>query len=258
MMSKTPFFSIITCTYNSDKTLSRTIESVKNQTFKDFEHIFIDANSTDSTQKLIKGYQKTSSSVKIYKYPPKGISDAMNMGISHARGKYIIHLHGDDYLYSDDVLQKAYNYLKDQKYDWVYGQINTFDETNSSIGIFPKRKIFQIASSLLLQLFNFIPHQAVFIKKEVFNKFGIFDESIKIAMDYEFWLRIAPKTTWKYIDLIVSNYGLSSTANSSSSANKHQNTKEYKIIQKKHTHPLIYPISFFIHYLISILGKTYR
>jgi glycosyltransferase involved in cell wall biosynthesis len=78
-----PFFSIITATLNSEKFLRDNIESVKKQTFQDFEHIFIDGFSNDATVEIIKEYQRErgESKVKIFQYPPKGVTDAFNKGI---------------------------------------------------------------------------------------------------------------------------------------------------------------------------------
>lgn len=86
---KRPFFSIITCTYNSEKFLQENIDSVKSQTFKDYEHIFIDGYSTDDTNKIINKYILIDRRSKIFKYPPKGISNAFNLGIKKSLGKYL-------------------------------------------------------------------------------------------------------------------------------------------------------------------------
>ena len=111
MISK-PLFSIITCTLNSEQSIARNINSVSNQTFKNHEHIFIDGNSRDKTLKIINKYKRQNpSSIKLFKAKPQGISHAMNLGILNAGGKYIIHLHSDDYFYDNKVLEDVNKYL---------------------------------------------------------------------------------------------------------------------------------------------------
>src|SRR4030042_2325119 len=104
-MINKPFFSIITCTYNSQKYLQDCIDSIKKQNYRNWEHIFIDAYSKDKTIKLIKAYKKTNySKVRLYQYSKEGIAKAMNLGIKKAKAKFICHLHSDDYFYSSKTL----------------------------------------------------------------------------------------------------------------------------------------------------------
>lgn len=239
-MNKEPFFSIITCTKNSDRFLARNIKSVSEQTFKNFEHIFIDGGSSDKTLEMIKDYQrKYPQKVKLFLRKPKGIADAMNWGIRKANGKYLIHLHSDDGFYNKSVLKKVFNILSQKPdLDWIYGMINVIDDENKKIGIFPQRKVFQLASHYLLKFFNFIPHQAVFIKREIFDKFGLFDESLPITMDYDYWLKIAGKTKWQFTDTIVSDYMVRSDAISSSPQNKDILLENKVRVQKRYLNKL--------------------
>ena len=170
-------FSIITCTYNSAKYLEKNIKSVMEQDFTDYEHIFIDGFSEDNTVDIINKYkEKYPGKVKLFQYPSKGISNAMNKGIEHSSGQYLIHLHADDSFYDKKVLADVENYLSDNNFpDWIYGKINVVKD-GGSLGIFPKIKIWHKKENskiknYLLKFNNYIPHQAVFIKKEIFDKF---------------------------------------------------------------------------------------
>lgn len=250
-----PYFSIITCTRNSKLFLKKNIDSVKNQTFIDYEHIFVDGMSNDGTKELIK---KNKQAILIVS-KPNGISNAMNIGIKKARGKFIIHLHSDDSFCSSDVLQRVYNFLENsKKVDWLYGKIQTVEESGKKIGIFPRQKIFQKASPLLLKFLNFIPHQAVFVKKEVFEKFGYFDESLSSQMDYDFWLRIKDKIKWKFIDTIVSNYTIRASAQSSGVINKIKNQNNLKEVQKKYLGWFDYFLARMINLAVEKVNTTYR
>src|SRR3989344_3422053 len=106
---KSPFFSIITCTHNSKKFLAKNIHSVDLQTFTDFEHIFIDGFSTDGTVDVISKYKRNNTkNIRMFRSKAKGISNAMNVGVRKAKGKYILHLHSDDYFYDSGVLNDVH------------------------------------------------------------------------------------------------------------------------------------------------------
>jgi len=157
-------FSIITCTYNSEKFIETNIKSVLSQTNDDYEHIFIDSNSTDSTLSIIKSYYPNA---KIFQYPPKGISNAMNSGLKHAQGEYVIYLHSDDCFDSNIVLKDVTSFLEQNNFpDWIYGQIRYISENGNEIGIFPVSNILKKYSLWLISGYNYVPHQAVFIKKK--------------------------------------------------------------------------------------------
>jgi glycosyltransferase involved in cell wall biosynthesis len=221
-----PLFSIITCTKNSEKYLKETINSVKNQSFTDYEHIFIDGNSNDKTKEIILEYQKTNhSKIKFIQTEPKGIADAMNSGITHSSGEYLIHLHSDDYFYDSNVLEDTAKYLKENNVDWVYGKELRVDSSGKPIKIFLENKLFEFGSKyylnkILLKYIDFIRHQSVFIRKSIFNKYGYFDNSFKIAMDYELWLRIRNKTTWRFHNRIINCFRVHDSGASSSPSEK--------------------------------------
>ena len=254
-----PFFSIITATLNSEKFLRDNIESVKKQTFQDFEHIFIDGFSNDGTFEIIKEYQQEmgESKVKIFQYSPKGITDAFNKGIQHSEGVYLFFLNSDDYFYNETVLEIVYKFLsKNDDYDWIYGKVNVV-KNNVSLGIWPRKTIWHqnyktLIGKWLLNVYNFIPHQAVFIKKDVFENFGYFDLNLRLAQDMEYWLRIKDKTKWTFFDIVVSNYRVEENANSVK--NKDEYIKEERIMRRKYLNKF----EFFIYKLVKFLASFYR
>jgi len=251
MKNKQPFFSIITCTKNSAKYLPICLKSLANQTFRDFEHIVIDGQSTDKTLRII---PKTS---KIISLPPHGISAAMNEGIKHAKGKYLYFLHSDDYLYNDLVLENVVRFLQaNPDLDWVYGQIDVITAYNQSIGYFPKHWPLQLASPYLLIYLNFIPHQGVFMKKTVFNDFGVFSTTLKSCMDYDYWLRIASITNWRYMPLVAAKYRIHSGAQSSSSTNSALTRSESESVQKQYQNYLERVISKLINQFLIRYNRT--
>jgi glycosyltransferase involved in cell wall biosynthesis len=251
------FFSLITPTYNSAKFLRENINKAKEQTFQNFEHIFIDGFSHDGTVEIIKEYQQEmgESKVKIFQYPPKGITDAFNKGIKHASGKYLIHYCSDESFFNSDVLFKVHQFLSENNYDWIYGKVNVIKGKNS-LGIWPKRKIWKLGGTTvgnyILKFFNFIPHASVFYKKEIFEKFGYFDETLTSALDVEYWLRIKDKTKWTFFDIVVSNYRVEETADSV--RNREKYIKNAEKARKKYLNKF----EFAIYKLVKFLANFYR
>jgi glycosyltransferase involved in cell wall biosynthesis len=202
---KMKLFSIITCTFNSEKFIQENIESVLSQNYSNYEHIFIDGGSKDSTLKIIHKYYPKA---KIFHYPPKGISNAMNYGTKHANGKYVIHLHSDDCFDNKNVLKNVSIFLEGNKYpDWIYGKIRYLDANNNEVGIFPNRNLFKKYFMFLITIYNYIPHQAVFIKKTLLEDVNGFEEYLKTAMDYSLWLELGIKKNYPdFIDIVCSKY----------------------------------------------------
>lgn len=257
-------FSIITCTFNSAKWLRKNIESCVAQSNQNFEHIFIDAFSNDETVDLIVDYQnKFPDKIKLFQLKPAGISNAMNEGIRISSGDYLIHLHSDDSFFDVDVLSDVDSFLDEKKLDWVYGKINVVEENGRSVGTFPNRKLFQqnnrsYFGRYLLKYFNYIPHQAVFISKNVFKKFGNFDASLSSAMDSDLWLKIRKSTKWCFYDRVVSNYCIRNTSESASLKNKAVNIKNYRTVQNRYMNVFERLLSRLFNYFLDKYNKNYR
>lgn len=256
-MKNSPHISVITCTKDRPQYLDECFRSVVSQSFASYEHLIIDGESGNETLDIIKSYIKKNNKSRLISVKPRGISNAMNEGIKHAKGEYIIFLHSDDALYDREVLDKADKYLKtDNNLDWIYGQIEVVDTNGERVGIFPRYKILQLASKYLLKFINFVPHQAVFMKKQVFEEHGNFDETLKSSMDLDLWIRIANSTEWRYIPLLISKYRVHSDAQSSSKKNTLLNQKYYHLVKKRHLSPLELWISRIIDQLIAKTNKT--
>ncbi|MBD3279277.1 MAG: glycosyltransferase [Candidatus Pacebacteria bacterium] len=250
---KKPFFSIITCTYNSAKFVQKNIDSVKQQSFSDYEHVFIDGCSKDKTKSVIKKYQRQAGKkVRFYQTKPQGISHAFNFGIKKAKGKYLIHLNSDDNFADQKVLQDVHDFLVTHDLpDWIYAKAKVINQDRKLIGIHPRRWFLQQANAYLLKFFNFIPHQTVFIKKKIFEKYGGFRENLIYAMDQEMWLRLRNKTQWLFFDRAICDYMVREGANSSDPANLARNRKIYKQMQQGYMNWLEFQASKLISYFIQ-------
>lgn len=249
-------FSIITCTKNSAKYLEKNIASIKEQIFDDYEHIFIDGFSTDRTVDIIKRYQaQYPERVKFFQSEPKGISAAMNEGIEKSSGEYLIHLHSDDSFYDKNVLDDTAKFLKDNPgLDWIYGLANVVREDGSLISVYPNKPILHFHNSdsffgrYLMKILRFVPHQAVFIKRSVFVKFGDFDESLTTEMDPDLWFRLRDKTKWSFFHRIICNYTMRQGAQSSDPRKEKENQANIRLVQKRY-------LNFFEYIAIQVLNK---
>ncbi len=193
--------SIITINYNDKEGLKKTIESVLNQSFTSYEYIVIDGNSSDGSKNVIEEYKRqiTYSIIE----PDSGIYNAMNKGIRVAKGDYLLFLNSGDILYEIDTLSKI-DKLIDGNYDIYYGDLICLDlKSNQMINwIFPNKLTFNFFIEKSL------PHQASFIKKSLFDTLFYYNENLKIASDWEFFVvAICLKNaSYKHIRIIVSEY----------------------------------------------------
>lgn len=182
--------SVITCTYNSEKYLGSLLESIETQLNYNFEHIFVDANSTDSTDNLIKEYSEKNASrypIKIFKQIPSGISAAMNLGLKKAEGEFVWFLHSDDQLHNENSIAEVLLELNNSKVEWLVGNCYVIDRHGGIIDQFVK------ASEHFknLKLYNCIPHSSTIVSANLLRKVGAFNENLKYAMDYDLWLRLS-------------------------------------------------------------------
>lgn len=191
-----PKFSIITCTRNSAATLLDTIQSVNQQSFRDFEHIFVDGNSTDETLAIIR---KMSPKARIVEGVTGGISRAMNTGVEHATGEVIVHLHSDDFFADSFVLEAVSQVFATPGVNWVIGDHEYLHNDMRKPG-------YGVAPLLIerLGLGNFIPHHSTFIRRQFFNAAGGFDLHLRYCMDYELWLRLFQSSKPVFIPRVLS------------------------------------------------------
>lgn len=197
--------SIITINYNNCKGLQKTIESIVSQSFTNFEWIVIDGASTDGSIVLLNNYKDK------YSYfisePDQGIYNAMNKGIEKATGEYCFFLNSGDYLVDSHVLEKVFETNPTE--DVVFG--NLYVTINGKI----TGKAFGKKNLLFSDIYGHtIKHQASFIKRYLFERFGYYNENRKIVADWEFFIKTLgiANNTYRYVDEFISffdNEGIS-------------------------------------------------
>jgi glycosyltransferase involved in cell wall biosynthesis len=186
-MSK-PLFSIITVTLNAQKYINDNFNSMDCQKGEqDWEQIIWDGGSTDNTLDIC----KKRPNIKVIQGSDQGIADAMNKAVLHAKGKFILFLHADDFLSCDQTLSFSRNFILSHPDSlWLYG----IGETVDAEGCVLKKDSFSSQIHKKLKRYNVFSHPSVLMNRDFFEQLGGFDISLKYCMDYDLWLRAAQKT----------------------------------------------------------------
>lgn len=175
-----PTISIVTVSHNAERYIAQTIESVAAQTYPDTEYIIVDGASTDSTMEIVRGHESVID--QLVSEPDRGIADAMNKGLALARGDFVLFLHADDYLLSPDSLELAAPHLTDDEAIVAFRLFYESEGGKRTLPRFPRLN-WRINFKMSLD------HQAVFCRTSVLRELGGFEPDLKIAMDYDFFLR---------------------------------------------------------------------
>ncbi len=178
--------SIITVCYNSAETIESTILSVASQDYASIEYIVVDGDSSDATLSIINKHN--SNITKLLSEKDDGIYFAINKGISLASGDIIAILHADDLYSSDHVISDVVKAFTEKNTDIVYGDLHYVNRNDIS-----KIKRQWISGDFTKKSFLkgwMPPHPSFFVRKECYEKFGVFNTSLKSAADYELMLRL--------------------------------------------------------------------
>jgi glycosyltransferase involved in cell wall biosynthesis len=180
--------SIITVSFNSAATIRDTLESIQRQEYNNIEHIIIDGQSTDNTVAIIREFKHVS---KFISEPDQGLYDAMNKGLQLASGDVVGILNSDDFYANNAILKKVAAAFNNTHAHCVYGDLQYVNPQNSL-------KVVRTWKAGKFKQKNFLfgwmpPHPTFFVRKEVYDKVGFFDVSLKSAADYEMMLRILYK-----------------------------------------------------------------
>jgi len=183
--------SVIIPAFNVDKYISKTLDSVINQTYSNLEIIVVNDGSSDKTEEIIQLYSKKDTRI-IYIYQNnKGVSAARNRGIKEAKGEYICFFDSDDIMLPSKI-EKQYQFLENNiEFDIIYSNLYHFIDNTKKVFILSILKSSDYLYKNLLQYGNFINPNTVFFRKKIYEKYGGFDESIRSSEDWEYWLRLS-------------------------------------------------------------------
>lgn len=222
--------SIITITYNSAKTVQRALASVQEQTYPDIEHVIVDGASTDGTKEIIEAYAAKHKNVRWVSEKDNGIYDALNKGIGMATGDVIGFLHSDDKLYSPDSIGQIAAAFLTSETDVVYGDLqycngdrvirrwksNAFNPRALKYGWMP-------------------PHPTVYVRREVYQQVGPYDEWFRISADYDMMLRIfSAHYHTCYIPEVLVSMETGGASNRNTKARLSKTQEDYIALKKNH------------------------
>ena len=189
-----PKISIIIPTYNSEHFIDRTIQSVINQTYKDWELIIVDDLSKDNTRVKLEEWKKSDNRIHLIFLEKNSGSPALpkNMGIENAKGKYVAFLdHDDEWL--QEKLEKQYKLFeqsKNEKLGLVYCFINIINKNKKTILKYKKNYRENVIKEIVNSNF-IITSSCVMTRTDVLKKVGTFDNKFKIPDDWDMWMRMA-------------------------------------------------------------------
>lgn len=198
-----PKISIVTITYNSERTVRETFESVRKQQYDNLEYIVVDGGSSDSTMKIAAEYADIITTLVSEK--DEGISDAMNKGIGYATGDLIGIIHSDDRLAEGALRRLAMEW--DGESDIYYGHVMVMDIDGTPMHVLCSERNLQGMEYGLKQA-----HPSTFVTKAAYQKYGVFDQKYKCSMDFELLLRFYKAgAKFKYIDAVLADYRIGGT-----------------------------------------------
>ena len=202
-------FSIITVVLNDIKNIEKTILSVKNQTYKNYEHIIIDGKSSDGTVELIKKYSKT---VNLHVKKDKSLYQAINRGIKKSKGEIIFLIHSGD-IFGDKNILKKVNRIFKKKLDILSGNIQFYKEEEQKI---VRDWTIKLNKFNNINFFK-VPHTSLFIKKNLFNKIKNYSTNYKISSDLDFLIKLSKlRSNFYYFNqniIYMKTGGLSTSVN---------------------------------------------
>ena len=195
--------SVITVCYNSARTLERSLQSVAQQDWSEVEHIVIDGASTDGTKEILERFR--SRLTYLLSEPDNGIYDAMNKGLAHATGDIVCFLNADDQYASTNVLSKVASQMGGHNLDALMGDAAFFHEENLSRVV---RRYRSDRFSPERLAWGWMPaHPALFLRKEVVQRVGLFKTNYRIAGDFEFIVRVfhGHKVRYRHVPDVLVN-----------------------------------------------------
>lgn len=198
---KVPKISVITVCFNSEATIGDTIDSLNSQTYSNVEHVFVDGASSDNTLKIIQEHSIRSK--LIFSEPDHGIYDAMNKGLTLASGNIVGFLNSDDQYASNDVLSEvAEVFDQNPTLDGCFADLIYTDQMDTARTVRYWR-----SNDFVLGAFSkgwMPPHPTFFVRRSVYERFGCFELTYRIASDVELMMRFLQvrKIRVRYVPMV--------------------------------------------------------
>ncbi len=200
--------SVIVPAYNKAELTVKTVESILSQDYQNIEIIVVNDGSTDDTEKKLQVFRDR---IKYHKKDNGGACSARNFGISVAEGEYIALIDCDDVYYPNKISKSVQLLDSHPEFGFMHTAAKLIDDSDNIVGYhsYPNSQVKgQISHRLVLD--NFINNPTVVIRKECFDKVGLFDESIFMPADWDMWIRLSEEFKAGYIDEPLSAYRITS------------------------------------------------
>lgn len=240
--------SIITPSFNQGEYIEDTIKSVLDQNHEDIEHIIIDGGSTDSTISILKKYDH----LKWVSEKDNGQSNAINKGFQKASGNIIAWLNSDDY-YEKNIFGDIVKYFeRDPKCMILYGDITFVNEDGYFLY---KVSGDTISYEKLIECPDIVRQPSFFWRRDIMKEVGDIDESFHLVMDFDFFLRIARRYKFYYLNRNLSYYR-SYKENKTTTQPRRQAYEIYKVFKKQHISLTIPRIRYLIQKYLRSIGAV--
>ena len=217
--------TVVTINRNNASGLEKTLQSVAAQTFKDFEYIIVDGASTDGSVEVIKKYEAKFAHLRWASESDTGIYNAMNKGIRIASGDYIQILNSGDYLASDDVTERMLSALERTGHPSIlYGNMVKCFPDGRKLG----DKSFAGQEITLLGMYTgTLNHNPTYIRRTLFEKYGYYDESLKIVSDWKWYLQavVLNGEEPQYVDVDVTLFDMSGVSETNKDLDRDERKK---------------------------------
>ena len=217
--------SLITINRNNAPGLEKTLRSVAAQTSKEFEYIVVDGASTDGSVEVIKRYESTFAHLKWVSEPDKGIYNAMNKGIRMASGDYIQILNSADCLTAPDVTERMLAALEQSGNPSIFygNMVKCFPDGRRMVD-----KCFAGQEITMLGMYTgTLNHDPAYIRRDLFDKYGYYDESLKVVSDWKWYLQaiILGGEKPQYVDLDVTLFDMTGISETNKELDKEERKK---------------------------------
>lgn len=254
---KFPLISIITVSFNAAEFIEQTIKSVLSQTYPHIEYIIIDGASNDGTVEIIRKYE--SRLAYWHSKPDRGLAHAFNLGFAQSHGDWILYLNADDFFLDNSVVEQMVPQLMiNREADVVFGRVMAVSRQENPDPL-PLAKMYHGNSWCWpkFRWFDPIPHQGAFTHRSYFNKVGGFDESLRIVIEYELYLRAGKRLKARFTPINVSAMRVGGISGNGQIV---QLLREYRRVQQKtRALPVVLCwINFFWRFLRYSLARTFH
>jgi len=234
----TPIVTVTICTYNGDRFLAATLESVLKQTLSDLEVVIVDDGSKDGTVALIKRYLQQDSRIRLFERENSGLPASRNFAFSQARGEWIAIIDQDDLCYPTRLARQLEVASKHPTAGLVFCDTDHIDEHNVVVGshlhsyslpdsFIPKG----FAGNLLIQQGCYVDSEACFLRHSTVKSLGLLDESLRYACDYDFFIRAGLNFDFAYTREKLSAWRIHPNQESATNRDRF---KEYRLVQKRY------------------------